>query len=80
MNYYDFNKYTEVIVDGSPFGLGTMLVQKDKPNDVSKVVAYSSRSLLDVEQRYSQIERETLAMVWAIQYFTCICLVDRLLS
>ena len=49
---------TEVIVDGSPFGLGAMLVQKDKPNDVSKVVAYASRSLSDVEQRYSQIERE----------------------
>ena len=45
MNYYDFNKYTEVIVDGSPFGLGTMLVQKDKLNDISKVVAYASRSL-----------------------------------
>ena len=69
MNYYDFNKYTEVIVDGSPFGLGAMLVQKDKPNDVSKVVAYASRSLSDVEQRYSQIERETLAMVWAVERF-----------
>ena len=35
---------------------GAMLVQKDKPNDMSKVVAYASRSLSDVEQRYSQIE------------------------
>ena len=45
---YDFNKYTEVIGDGSPFGLGAMLVQ-DKLNHVGKVVAYSSRSLSEVE-------------------------------
>ena len=69
MNYYDFNNYTEVIVDGSPFDLGAMLVQKDKANDVSKVVAYASRSLSDVKQRYSQIKRETLEMEWAVKYF-----------
>ena len=68
MNYYDFNKYTEVTVDGSPFGLGAMLLQ-DKANDVSKVVAYAPRSLWDVQNRYSQIKQETLAMVWAVECF-----------
>ena len=50
MNYYDFNKYTEVIVDGSPVGLGAMLVQKQNTSDVGQVVAYASRSLSGVEQ------------------------------
>ena len=44
MNYYDFNKYAEVIVDGA------MLVQTHKQNVVGKVVIYTSRLLSDVEQ------------------------------
>ena len=56
MNYYDFNKCTKAIVDGSPYGFGAMPVQKNKAGDMGKVVTYASRSLSDVEQRYSQIK------------------------
>ena len=52
MIYHDLDKYTEVIVNGSTFGLVAMLVQ-NQPDDVGKVVGYASRSLSDVEQRYS---------------------------
>lgn len=66
--YFDMKKETEIIVDASPVGLGAMLVQyQDKK---PQVVAYGSRALTPVEQRYkSQLEREALAVVWACEYF-----------
>lgn len=63
MSYYDQNKSTEVVVDASPVGLGAILSQE------GKIVAYASRSLTQVEQRYSQTEREALAIVWSCEHF-----------
>ena len=34
-----------------------------------KPIAFASKSLLEAEQRYSNIERELLGVVWAIQHF-----------
>ena len=64
MTYCDPSKATELIIDASPIGLGAILVQKYKSN--MKVVSYASRSLRAVEQRYSQTEREALALTWGI--------------
>ena len=58
---FDINKNTEVYVDASPVGLDTILVQD------GRTVAYASRALTPVEQRYTQTEREVLAVVWACE-------------
>ena len=60
---------TLVIRDGSPTGLGGGLFQKTQQG--YQPVHYVSRTLTDTERRYSQIERETLAVEFARQDFKC---------
>ena len=67
MAYFDQNKETELVTDASPTGLSAILSQKSAGQDDRKIVAYISRSLTDVEKKYSQTEREALAAVWAIE-------------
>ena len=67
MAYFDKTKQTELITDASLFGLSAILTQKGSGSVDRKVVAYISRSLSDVERRYSQTEREALAIVWAVE-------------
>ena len=61
--YFDVKKVIEIVVDASPVGLAAPLVQE------KRVVVYRSRELSDVETRYSQMEREALAVVWACEHF-----------
>lgn len=65
--YFCIEKDTELLVDASPVGLGAILAQRDAGE--LRVIAMSSRSLSSVEQRYSQIEREALAITWGILHF-----------
>ena len=67
MAYFDQTKETELITDASPYGLSAILSQKTPGQEDRKIVAYASRSLSDVEKRYSQTEKEALAIVWAIE-------------
>ena len=65
--YFDGNAQTKVIADAGPVGLGGILVQEQ--NGKQCVICYASRSLTDVERRYSQTEKEALALVWACERF-----------
>ncbi|CAC5425334.1 unnamed protein product [Mytilus coruscus] len=62
--YFDINADTQVIADASPVGLGAVLVQKQ--GDSHKIICYASRSLSEIERRYSQTEKEALGLVWAL--------------
>ena len=67
MAYFNPKARTEIVVDASPFGLGAILTQQIGAEN--HIIAYASRALTDVESRYSQIEREALAVVWACEHF-----------
>jgi hypothetical protein len=63
----DFSKPFVVQTDASATGLGAMLFQE---SDVGKVIIqYASRSLSKTEQKYSTVERECLAILWAVEKF-----------
>ena len=53
--------------DASSTGLGAVLLQEFE--DSLHPVCFASRKLLDREKRYSTIERECLAIVWAVHKF-----------
>ena len=63
MSHFNPAQATKVIVDASPVGLGGILAQD------GKIISYATRALSDVESRYSQTERELLAIVWALEHF-----------
>lgn len=67
LGYYDPKAKTQIITDASPVGIAGILVQVKE--DGPRVISYASRSLSDVEQRYSQTEKEALAIVWACEKF-----------
>ena len=60
MAYYNQHAETRVTTDASP------VVQ---PDGQFRPVYYASRKLSKTEQRYSQFEREALAIKWACEKF-----------
>lgn len=75
LGYFSKVDKTIVEVDASPVGLGAILSQKNR-DGVERVIMFISKTLTDIERRYSQTEREALAIVWAIerlQYFLLGC-------
>ncbi|PIK47525.1 hypothetical protein BSL78_15613 [Apostichopus japonicus] len=67
LGYFDKDAVTQIITDASPVGLGAVLLQTQ--NSQPRIISYASRSLSEVERRYSQTEKESLAIVWACERF-----------
>ena len=67
LGYFKVNCRTRIVADASPVGLGGVLAQEQ--GGTWRAVSYASRSLTDVERRYSQTEKEALALVWACERF-----------
>ena len=65
LGYYQVGLETNLMVDAGPTGLGWLLLQKS--DDRWKPIVCASRRLTETEQRYSQLEREALAIRWACE-------------
>lgn len=67
LQYPDFKKPFILTTDASNVALGAVLSQGQIGSD--KPIAFASRTLNETETRYSTIEKELLAIVWACKYF-----------
>ena len=65
LGYYETGKDTKLVVDAGPKGLGAILYQSKKGR--WQPITCSSRSLTETEQKYSQLDREALAIRWACE-------------
>ncbi|CAM4486941.1 unnamed protein product [Lepidochelys olivacea] len=65
-NFPDFQKPFAVFTDASDTGLGVVLTQEDEKGERHPIV-YLSKKLLPREQHYAAIEKECLALVWALK-------------
>ena len=63
LRYFDLSLPVTIQVNASQVGLGAALLQGNKP------VAFTSKTLTDAECRYTNIEREMLAVVFGAERF-----------
>ena len=59
--YFDPSKQLVIQCDASNYGLGSALLQDGRP------ITYASRALTDAETRYAIIEKEMMAVVFALE-------------
>ncbi|XP_058827498.1 uncharacterized protein K02A2.6-like [Topomyia yanbarensis] len=67
LGYYDPTDRTLVVTDASGVGLGAVLIQFKTNNP--RVISFASKSLSETEMKYPPIEKEALAIVWAVERF-----------
>lgn len=64
---YDATQPIRLACDASPVGIGAVL--SHVIGDQERPIAFASRALTPAEQNYSQIDREALAIVFAVEHF-----------
>ena len=64
----DFLKPFRLNIDASDIGAGAVLLQED-PQGVENPVCYYSKKFNKHQRNYSTVEKETLALLLALQHF-----------
>ena len=66
--HYSISAPTRVVVDTSPWAVGAVLLQQQS-DCTYRPIAFGSRSPTETEMKYSQIEKEALAIVFGCEHF-----------
>ena len=66
LTHYDPNLPVTSACDASSYGLGCV-ISHVLPNGEEKPIAFASRTLNKAEKKYSQVDKEALAIVWAVK-------------
>ena len=66
--HYDPNLPVRLASDASAYGIGAVLSHV-MPDGSEKPIAYGSKSLSKCQEKYSQIDKEALALIWAVKKF-----------
>lgn len=64
----NFGKPFKIQVDASGVGAGAVLIQEGE-GAIDHPVCYFSRKFKRHQLNYSVVEKETLALIWALQFF-----------
>ena len=65
---YNTKRKTHFIADASPYGMQASIYQEDE-NGTWLPIDHLSRALTPTEQKYSPIEKESLAQSWGMEHF-----------
>ena len=67
--HYDPENPMVIACDASPYGLGAVL-SHIMPDKSERPIMFTSRTLTNAERNYSKIEKEVLAIIFAIKKFS----------
>lgn len=67
--HYSSESELVLACDASPYGVGAVLSQRKRGESMEKPLGFMSRTLTAAEKRYSQLDKEGLAVIFGIQRF-----------